>query len=168
MNHALSPLAGFSVHPRACGENLLVVVRNKAVSGSPPRLRGKSIDPIYAAGVMRFTPAPAGKIPNHPRITLATPVHPRACGENVDIFFSKSIATGSPPRLRGKCLIQNQPYPAPVHPRACGENVRPCRQRQYSSRFTPAPAGKIARGNLALARHSVHPRACGENARIYV
>ena len=48
-------------HPRACGENPLIVFQSTAPGGSPPRMRGKRHQKIryhYRSGI---TPAHAGK-----------------------------------------------------------------------------------------------------------
>ena len=89
-------------HPRACGENLIVLPKLQWRVGSPPRMRGKLLYLPYAVPFMRITPAHAGKTiqtprpvailritPAHAGKTIACPNvfkktkdHPRACGEN--------------------------------------------------------------------------------------
>ena len=171
-------------HPRACGENREKMSRKPAYGGSPPRLRGKPMKSSsrgYAAGL---TPAPAGKTA-HINIKIdAFRAHPRACGENPKMLQEDLYKQGSPPRLRGKPMMNiNDMHsvgltPAPAgktstpyhrlyrpqaHPRACGENFAlavtlcPCR------RLTPAPAGKTCLDIFLLKRMRAHPRACGEN-----
>ena len=69
-------------HPRACGENWRRSRRPTSRDGSPPRMRGKLGESIFARKRPRITPAHAGKTrPLCARCPL-TADHPRACGEN--------------------------------------------------------------------------------------
>ena len=48
-------------HPRACGENFIVLLAELAEMGSPPRMRGKPKSAIIFATRNGITPAHAGK-----------------------------------------------------------------------------------------------------------
>ena len=48
-------------HPRLCGEKKTPVMRNVAVQGSPPPMRGKAAFVAFNIVTMRITPAYAGK-----------------------------------------------------------------------------------------------------------
>ena len=48
-------------HPRACGENPMIIAATCAVSGSPPRMRGKLDLANYLQPDDGITPAHAGK-----------------------------------------------------------------------------------------------------------
>ena len=90
----------------------------------------------------RFIPAPAGNSSDNPGAAIASPVHPRACGEQ---HFHKShwpASNGSSPRLRGTAQASVPAY--------------------YMTRFIPAPAGNSLAKLIGLSPVSVHPRACGE------
>ena len=69
-------------------------------------------------------------------------VHPRACGEQLEWFYTKSESYGSSPRLRGT------------------ESQRHCRCAAF--RFIPAPAGNSSGESATSWAMAVHPRACGE------
>ena len=69
-------------HPRACGENSAQAISCSAVTGSPPRVRGKPYSCTRTAGITRITPARAGKTPASAPARPSSPDHPRACGEN--------------------------------------------------------------------------------------
>ena len=56
------------------------------------------------------------------------------------------VACGSSPRLRGTARMQ--------------------RERRYSARFIPAPAGNRPERHHRTALEPVHPRACGEQPRV--
>ena len=51
-------------HPRGCGENTMSPFLYKAVSGSPPRMRGKLNCRVTSSTRIRITPADAGKTPH--------------------------------------------------------------------------------------------------------
>ena len=85
-------------------------------------------------------------------------VHPRACGERVDITGADQF-TGSSPRLRGNG--STNPTADPVHPRACGERGRAVGRAGPGQRFIPAPAGNGGQSGT-MTQSPVHPRACGE------
>ena len=48
-------------HPRGCGENLTAPLSAYALSGSPPRMRGKLLLVFGFSFPFRITPADAGK-----------------------------------------------------------------------------------------------------------
>ena len=71
-----------------------------------------------------------------------SPVHPRACGEQIAEANRRNSRGGSSPRLRGTGDRWTR-----------GEGGR---------RFIPAPAGNRKVTGFARTAISVHPRACGE------
>ena len=48
-------------HPRVCGEKCLDGIAHGMIAGSPPRVRGKDVDPLGLVRRLRITPAYAGK-----------------------------------------------------------------------------------------------------------
>ena len=131
-----------SVHPRACGEQLSGLVGFHSMFGSSPRLRGTVIRQHPTNDPSRFIPAPAGNR-LHPRSWARTvPVHPRACGEQMNQLTFASTSSGSSPRLRGTDK----------------GNVVVGMLR----RFIPAPAGNSPPSSRSPRLRPVHPRACGE------
>ena len=52
-------------HPRGCGENVLAQIRDAALPGSPPRMRGKQQPLLKKVAGFRITPADAGKTHNY-------------------------------------------------------------------------------------------------------
>ena len=70
--------------------------------------------------------------------------HPRVCGEKVDGGRNRSRQMGSPPRMRGKGIVDAG--------KRCGVGI------------TPAYAGK-SQGNQDREKQAGdHPRVCGEKA----
>ena len=89
-------------HPRACGENSLVIPASKRMVGSSPRVRGK---PSTTKGMKRherLIPARAGKTPQAVMLEPTSRAHPRACGENDRSVSVALDPKGSSPRVRGK------------------------------------------------------------------
>ena len=132
-------------HPRACGENLIILNQNLRRGGSPPRMRGKPSETFADGNTIRITPAHAGKTDKAGYGLAQWTDHPRACGENKNFPLQFLVAVGSPPRMRGKPVALNTSGDAP--------------------RITPAHAGKTASINVPEKVSSDHPRACGENRR---
>lgn len=67
------------------------------------------------------------------------------CGENCDFDYYPAHDLGSPPRVRGKLLLDEDHIAVHgIHPRVCGEH-RSLRRR--------------------LRLHRDHPRVCGEHSK---
>ena len=181
---AISRSAAAQVHPRACGENLRILVPPRARPGSSPRMRGKLCFILKRGFTGGFIPAHAGKTSRSRRLVGRDPVHPRACGENSTSLGASTNGTGSSPRMRGK-PPNNQPKGKrygfiPAHagktgahsglppvfsgssPRMRGKHRQPG-IRWTGAWFIPAHAGKTAGSQSSVTRRRVHPRACGEN-----
>ena len=131
-------------HPRVCGEKIWSSTTRRAISGSPPRMRGKGLpgDPVpLRRGI---TPAYAGKRTGISGTGCWAGDHPRVCGEK---FLTDQMCfrvVGSPPRMRGKVTSSGVLLP--------------------QVGITPAYAGKSAQiaGGPITTRD--HPRVCGEKA----
>ena len=173
-------------HPRVCGEKRFSAVFQRAMSGSPPRVRGKVFQ-LRGQGIQtRITPACAGK----------------SCDGMQEI----EGLSGSPPRVRGKV---NGAGELPViggitpacagkspaggkddtydwdHPRVCGEKGYPARYHAAAAGspprvrgkacraaipysldgITPACAGKSGLHLWSFQRTEDHPRVCGEKVK---
>ena len=131
-----------AVHPRACGEQFLIINSSPWSHGSSPRLRGTARAPRLLESCLRFIPAPAGNSSLEPDNNRRTPVHPRACGEQLDGISETDLNSGSSPRLRGTAFGV-----------AAATAFR---------RFIPAPAGNRTTAAGPIGILPVHPRACGE------
>ena len=133
---------GGAVHPRACGEQRLLVSLPRPANGSSPRMRGTAELVLIDWRRDRFIPAHAGNSEIVGSWFVEESVHPRACGEQPSVASMIKAAVGSSPRMRGTVdrlhLMRpknrfipahagNSPFPFPtrflttVHPRACGE-----------------------------------------------
>ena len=99
---AMRCIASAMDHPRACGENEILIHRRRAAAGSPPRVRGKPRARCRLSAEIRITPARAGKTEGRPRKDRDGQDHPRACGENRSRLGNLPRGGGSPPRVRGK------------------------------------------------------------------
>ena len=119
-------------HPRVCGEKSHCVLSLYVVLGSPPRMRGKGVNPCNQRVAVRITPAYAGKSLHPPAEYILTGDHPRVCGEKGDAASYRAWRRGSPPRMRGKASL------SVLSP--------------FRSGITPAYAGKSSLLFLALHR----------------
>ncbi len=133
-----------SVHPRACGEQIVQRSLFEASPGSSPRVRGTvALDGLIEL-VRRFIPARAGNSKMDWIASEAVSVHPRACGEQPSRSPAAFATAGSSPRVRGTGHRQGD--------------------RFLGQRFIPARAGNSSRLRRAARGKTVHPRACGEQA----
>ena len=89
-------------HPRACGEKRNYAGGNRAVKGSPPRMRGKVTPKGHDFIASGITPAHAGKSFFELQAVGIAQDHPRACGEKAEAQATLRMPAGSPPRMRGK------------------------------------------------------------------
>ena len=111
-------------HPRVCGEKRLIVFVFRAVTGSPPRMRGKVVGVSCSTYFCGITPAYAGKSLFRYSFGSSFRDHPRVCGEKTLMRLVRFAVLGSPPRMRGKGMGMMRFLPA--------------------SGITPAYAGKRA------------------------
>ena len=89
-------------HPRVCGEKLWRRWRRTWQRGSPPRMRGKGVQPQLSVQHTGITPAYAGKSSLDEIRQQRTRDHPRVCGEKSSNWEPLKPRMGSPPRMRGK------------------------------------------------------------------
>ena len=132
-----------TVHPRVCGEHDKVYDAMLDESGSSPRVRGTPLEHQGGQRQLRFIPACAGNTTRAGPVGFDGPVHPRVCGEHIEIIMIVVGPTGSSPRVRG------------TH--TDGQDNR------NIHRFIPACAGNTASALSASRSSSVHPRVCGEH-----
>ena len=80
-------------HPRVCGEKSIRILRMWERTGSPPRMRGKGVIISNGEGIVRITPAYAGKRLKRSRSTVPpvaiVPLFPSVCNKPV-------VSDGSP------------------------------------------------------------------------
>ena len=89
-------------HPRVGGEKSLAHFFITQIRGSPPRGRGKALEPHSLVGLLGITPAWAGKRRKVCRRRLHSRDHPRVGGEKIKAINKTEARIGSPPRGRGK------------------------------------------------------------------
>ena len=104
----------------------------------------RGTDPLAADKLLslRFIPACAGNRIFWPQPEICTPVHPRVCGEQLDVAHLTSCQYGSSPRVRGTEKIDQD--------------------HMLRSRFIPACAGNSSSEWCWRIGRAVHPRVCGE------
>ena len=92
--------------------------------------------------LFRSTPAHAGKSASYREKFVAQGDHPRTCGEKKIAGYTHALASGSPPRMRGKVHVDAAP--------------------KVDRGITPAYAGKSTYRKTLRCSRSDHPRVCGE------
>ena len=179
--------SGTRDHPRACGENLAVMVLAVRSVGSPPRVRGKREEGIATFVGKRITPARAGKTRQHRGSADRRPDHPRACGENVTSSAPSAAIVGSPPRVRGKLenlqealnetgitparagktsIRRTRRTPATDHPRACGENVQRLHDQEVEKGSPPRVRGKPCNPKAGWRAMRITPARAGKTCAV--
>ena len=89
-------------NPRVGGEKLARLYSSVPVPGSPPRGRGKGHSQLLVVGIVRITPAWAGKSSYLLPLSGMPWDHPRMGGEKITDETIGTVIQGSPPRGRGK------------------------------------------------------------------
>ena len=130
-------------HPRVCGENVTVTIKENTGKGSSPRVRGKRPHSGSGTCTAGLIPACAGKTSLSPSPGTPSRAHPRVCGENPVWAVIGISWLGSSPRVRGK-PERHEEAPAPAG-------------------LIPACAGKTALWTARSPSLKAHPRVCGEN-----
>ena len=111
-------------HPRVCGEKMVSMIPHRRSRGSPPRVRGKGHDGVTHVLNLGITPAYAGKRDRPRSGPGTTRDHPRVCGEKIYCDEVLPTDTGSPPRMRGKGLLQIfVPEPFGITPAYAGKRT---------------------------------------------
>ena len=152
-------------HPRLCGEKLISLHKSSSERGSPPPMRGKVFFNDFSHGLLRITPAYAGKRWANLVSPLSSRDHPRLCGEK---HVSTAIllgSRGSPPPMRGKVgngmepdfvhgitpayagkssVLWNREWKRKDHPRLCGEKRCSTKHRSDATGSPPPMRGKVS------------------------
>ena len=130
------------VHPRVCGETLIVWRTTRPTEGPSPRVRGNPLSMGLGFLPAGSIPACAGKPSIGRRRGRHVGVHPRVCGETVFNDAPPVDRQGPSPRVRG--------------------NLAGRGARRVAGRSIPACAGKPGPSGRTATDPRVHPRVCGE------
>ena len=181
---------GLSVHPHACGENVLArddnfnlyrytptpvgktarsVVAISVVTGTPPRLWGKRERRHGNRHEQSVHPHACGENDAIGHDAARVAVHPHACGENSLLPALRARVFRYTPTPVGKTIPRDWRFSwSAVHPHACGENVDEILAALYLDGTPPRLWGKLRFGVLPSPMRTVHPHACGENFREFI
>ena len=133
-------------------------------NGSSPRARGTPAFALTHLGPKRFIPARAGNTARWSRAATATSVHPRACGEHVQVLALLNPQPRFIPARAGNTSTHTpQRGCATVHPRACGERQPMGCSINESVGSSPRVRGTRPSKSRCASQVPVHPRACGEH-----
>ena len=149
-------------------------------------MRGKATWRERHESSRRITPAYAGKSELATYRFVADWDHPRVCGEKVSPQVLQGHIQGSPPRMRGKGLLQIFiSEPLGITPAYAGKSIEIDKDQWYSAgspprmrgkaqkteklagrcRITPAYAGKSPTAKQRGTLRRDHPRVCGEKTK---
>ena len=92
-------------HPRGCGDMYSASIAHCQTLGSPPRVRGHAFPDIQCTSCHGITPAGAGTCKSWTPKATSIQDHPRGCGDMTDERGQWSGKVGSPPRVRGHVVI---------------------------------------------------------------
>ena len=126
-----------------CGKDRFVDSVYDSAEGSPPRVRERLVTASRQSRARRITPACAGKTLLGSFFMCTIRDHPRVCGKDLVQRGKLSEHVGSPPRVRERLYLETETL--------------------YTSRITPACAGKTFSGNLEDESDRDHPRVCGKD-----
>ena len=129
-------------HPRVGGEKSISAPNFGPGTGSPPRGRGKVHRYLRGPLPLGITPAWAGKRTAVRGVEKTPRDHPRVGGEKCCSSSAFYIRCGSPPRGRGKGILDYMGVP--------------------TEGITPAWAGKRRHQTVKEKKHEDHPRVGGE------
>ncbi len=131
-----------AVHPRVCGEQMITLWTIMVITGSSPRVWGTGRQTCAGCAQPRFIPACVGnrRCPRYDPCALS--VHPRVCGEQINVLRIWPLLPGSSPRVWGTACIKAQD--------------------NFLRRFIPACVGNSCRRTTRKQSKAVHPRVCGE------
>ena len=135
-----------SVHPHVRGEEMLGLVPELALPGSPPRAWGRGVRRLALVCRGRFTPTCVGKSRRPQGGEVRFQVHPHVRGEETVATPSVPATHGSPPRAWGRGGIQGG--------------------RAVDKRFTPTCVGKRTPDTSDCEISTVHPHVRGEEINI--
>ena len=149
-------------HPRACGEQGVVVPPPRVRVGSSPRVRGAVWCRFAGRLSLRIIPARAGSRGLQQAVYLRFWDHPRACGEQGIKEGRRGSREGSSPRVRGAGTTARQlRKDRGSSPRVRGA-AQPADQGFAHDRIIPARAGSSWSSHGPAHKQKDHPRACGE------
>ena len=132
------------ITPAYAGKSFGACIADAVPPGSPPRMRGKDGRTSTGGLDVGITPACAGKSLVKGCAVILIQDHPRVCGEKLKSILILAYSPGSPPRVRGKVMLD----------RKCLSQLG----------ITPAYAGKSSLRPSTHDRSRDHPRVCGEKA----
>jgi len=90
------------VHPRAHGDNPVIMTCDGIGYGPPPCARGQHVPSSLRPLGLRSTPVRTGTTDSVPSLHCALAVHPRAHGDNIALLALSAALYGPPPCARGQ------------------------------------------------------------------
>ena len=168
-----------------CGEKHVCTGSGGVSVGSPPRVRGKVLRVCVYRPDARITPACAGKRKSGKSTLIEDKDHPRVCGEKSKDMQKTIEDYGSPPRVRGKEILNDlissgkgitpacagksfkryaQLFAIKDHPRVCGEKFTSAARSLAQIGSPPRVRGKAEQGGHHMGKTRITPACAGKRA----
>ena len=146
-----------------CGEKTFKCFAVCGVPGSPPRVRGKDDAGDFLLKPAGITPACAGKRCWRRNGSDWGRDHPRVCGEKSASPSYLSGGRGSPPRVRGKGVLDMwKEMSAGITPACAGKSIMHGKTAGNGAGSPPRVRGKVIERYRRGYATEDHPRVCGE------
>ena len=153
-------------HPRVCGEKQCVCRFLLSAVGSPPRMRGKGVNPCNQRVAVRITPACAGKSCSGCCSCSCAGDHPRVCGEKSKEVAEYASKAGSPPRVRGKVEpFKGSMYQSRITPACAGKRIAAPRGHQAATGSPPRVRGKVDAYIAHMSQPGITPACAGKRLK---
>ena len=154
-------------HPRLCGEKFSNCDEKTTCVGSPPPMRGKVVDAVFAIWSTRITPAYAGKSVEICSSSPALRDHPRLCGEKGAAEMMLCGSWGSPPPMRGKAkTLASKRSMRGITPAYAGKRMWRTLYREMQRGSPPPMRGKAPDANPTQILRRITPAYAGKRSSI--
>ena len=157
---------GHGAHPRVRGDDDDTEQPVRPDVGSPPRARGRRGAAGGGAGLVGLTPACAGTTSSSRSSRTRSGAHPRVRGDDDSLKLPHLVASGSPPRARGRHPTPEASAPgARLTPACAGTTSCPGSRPTFRAAHPRVRGDDSLRHTLALQREGSPPRARGRRGR---
>ena len=162
---ATPPEPATPAHPRAGGENRMILSPALPSSGSSPRGRGKLEGVEEARAAARLIPARAGKTTARKEHFIMAGAHPRAGGENGERDSRRGHRVRLIPARAGKTNMAGiTGQGTTAHPRAGGENPSEVQFLESRAGSSPRGRGKPCIRHRRAGRQRLIPARAGKTS----
>ena len=174
-------------HPHACGDKGKDRQKNRAKTGSSPRVWGQAQIVIVYDYSVRIIPTRVGTRCKSDSVFEAIWDHPHACGDKWACANCGTFKAGSSPRVWGQAIgylrtsknqgiiptrvgTRGSSFPSTSsptdHPHACGDKAETHLYRSKDRGSSPRVWGQVLNSAWNKIFEEDHPHACGDKLSI--